>query len=402
MLRVEQVAPNDVPKTGLVFSLMMKQLGYTCDRVPYAARGCIGSGFCITGCIYGAKQSLLRNYIPQAVAAGARIETDLEAVAIRLRDSIVVGEGGGSLPDLPYRYDVILEGRNHRRERIKVSTKLLILAGGTVGTARLLLNSKEHLPRLSSHVGRNIAFNGSVKVAGLLGEDMPDVDMFVGRSHPGVMSYQFLESHGITVTAAKPLPIQAVAAARLSLDGDARTPAYWGQAHVDLMQQYRHRMMVLAAFGFPPATGSLSMNSPFHTEVHLERTPALREYYDRTKRLLESILTRNGCRLVRADFVNGEGAPHEDLHFSTAHHVGSCRMADSPVRGVTDVDGEVFGYPGMFVTDGAAIPTSLAVNTSLTILANAERIAERLCDRYGRVATRAATADSGSGREVLA
>jgi len=57
-------------------------------------------------------------------------------------------------------------------------------------------------------------------------------------------------------------------------------------------------------------------------------------------------------------------------------------MADSKEQGVVDASGEVFGYPGLYVSDGAAIPSSLAVNTSLTILANAERIAAGLIDRY--------------------
>ena len=74
--------------------------------------------------------------------------------------------------------------------------------------------------------------------------------------------------------------------------------------------------------------------------------------------------------------------PHGDIHFSTAHQVGSCRMADTKQRGVVDASGEVFDYPGLYVSDGAAIPSSLAVNTSLTILANAERIAAGILDRY--------------------
>ena len=60
-------------------------------------------------------------------------------------------------------------------------------------------------------------------------------------------------------------------------------------------------------------------------------------------------------------------------------------MANSKSQGVCGADGEVFGYPGLFVTDGAAIPTSLAVNTSLTILANAERIVDGIMVRLGKL-----------------
>jgi choline dehydrogenase-like flavoprotein len=59
-------------------------------------------------------------------------------------------------------------------------------------------------------------------------------------------------------------------------------------------------------------------------------------------------------------------------------------MSDSPSTGVVDPQGEVHGHPGLFVSDGAAIPSSLAVNTSLTILANAERIAAGIVARYAR------------------
>ncbi len=382
MLNVEQIAPNLVPKSGLVFSLMMKHLGYTCERARYAVKGCLGSGFCVTGCIYGAKQSLMLNYLPQAVAAGATVETHLQALEIRPLGIAQRTPSGGSINGVPYRYEVRCRHRDTRGAWVWYRTKILILAGGTVGTAKLLLNSRRHLRFLSRQVGRNIAFNGGVKTAAILPDHFPDGDMFAGRSHAGMISYQFLPSHGITISAGKPFPLQVMAAARLRLDGDQREPSYWGTRHAELMRQYRHRMIVLVAFGMTPPLGQLSMTDDGHFDLRLGLTDDLRRYYRETKQLLQSIMRGNGCRLVDTEFVNREGSPHPDLHFSTAHQVGSCRMADTKARGVVDAEGQVFDYRGMYVSDGAAIPTSLAVNTSLTILANAERIASGIGRRY--------------------
>jgi cholesterol oxidase len=57
----------------------------------------------------------------------------------------------------------------------------------------------------------------------------------------------------------------------------------------------------------------------------------------------------------------------------TAHILGGAVVADSPERGVIDHRHEVFGYPGLYVVDGSAVPANLGVNPSLTITALAER-----------------------------
>lgn len=44
-------------------------------------------------------------------------------------------------------------------------------------------------------------------------------------------------------------------------------------------------------------------------------------------------------------------------------------------EGVVDPWGEVFGHPGLFVVDGAAIPRPIGLNPARTIAAVAERIA---------------------------
>ena len=141
--------------------------------------------------------------------------------------------------------------------------------------------------------------------------------------------------------------------------------------------------MALYAIGLTPPAARLRSAPGQQPWLELDRDPDLTAYHERTKDLLRSILQDSGCRLIDAQFLDRAGAPHDDFFFSTAHQVGSCRMADSKQHGVVDGAGEVFDYPGMYVSDGAAIPSSLAVNTSLTILANAERIAAGLVRRYG-------------------
>ena len=61
----------------------------------------------------------------------------------------------------------------------------------------------------------------------------------------------------------------------------------------------------------------------------------------------------------------------------TAHILGGAVMAARPEDGVIDLNHEVFGYPGLYVVDGAAIPANVGVNPSLTITALAERFAAR-------------------------
>ena len=63
---------------------------------------------------------------------------------------------------------------------------------------------------------------------------------------------------------------------------------------------------------------------------------------------------------------------------SFSHAVGTLRSADSPEKGVLDPCGRVWNVDNLFVVDGSFMPTSGGVNPSLTIAANALRIAERM------------------------
>ena len=66
----------------------------------------------------------------------------------------------------------------------------------------------------------------------------------------------------------------------------------------------------------------------------------------------------------------------------TAHPLGGAVMGSDEHQGVVNHAGEVWNYPGLYVTDGASIPSALSVNPSLTIAAVAERAAAWML--YGR------------------
>ncbi|WP_428352921.1 GMC oxidoreductase [Methyloprofundus sp.] len=64
----------------------------------------------------------------------------------------------------------------------------------------------------------------------------------------------------------------------------------------------------------------------------------------------------------------------------TVHALGGCRIADDPEHGVTSAQvetfGQVFGYQGLYVADGALLPTAVGANPVATISALSERVAE--------------------------
>ena len=101
----------------------------------------------------------------------------------------------------------------------------------------------------------------------------------------------------------------------------------------------------------------------------------------------------------------------------TVHPVGGAPMGRHPAVGVCDPYGEVFGYPGLYIADGAAMPGPVGVNPSLTIAALADRMCTRLLEtRHASMARgtgtgahrsgdrprlRARTASSGQHRPLL-
>jgi choline dehydrogenase-like flavoprotein len=60
------------------------------------------------------------------------------------------------------------------------------------------------------------------------------------------------------------------------------------------------------------------------------------------------------------------------------HSCGTARMSDDPATGATDRHGRLWGSSRVVVCDSSLHPTNGSVNPTLTIVANAMRVAEHL------------------------
>ncbi|MGU3316928.1 FAD-dependent oxidoreductase [Sphingomonas sp. M6A6_1c] len=63
------------------------------------------------------------------------------------------------------------------------------------------------------------------------------------------------------------------------------------------------------------------------------------------------------------------------------HHIGTARMAETAATGVVDHHGEAFACGGLYIAGAASFPTSGFANPTLTIVALALRMAERVAAR---------------------
>jgi hypothetical protein len=72
-----------------------------------------------------------------------------------------------------------------------------------------------------------------------------------------------------------------------------------------------------------------------------------------------------------------------DIDVTAYHPLGTARMGVDAQSSVIDADHQVHGAPGLYVVDGAAVPTAIGVNPQVTIMALATRAADRIAAALG-------------------
>lgn len=337
--------------------------------------GCLECGECMTGCRWGAKNTLVKNYLYLAESAGAQVHPMTTVTGFE--------QGGDGL----WQVNTVRTGLRARRHRKIFTARHLILAAGTYNTQRLLfkMRDKNKLPKLSDKLGVLTRTNSESIVGAATLNVNPDLDLTHGVAitssiHPtadthvepvrygkgsnamGLLQTLMTDGAGPTGTDT-PRWKQLIEQAREDPRNILRllNPKDWSERTVIALVM-QHLDNSITTF---TKRGKLGFRRYTSKQGHGEPNPSWIPVGNEVTRRIAA----------KIDGVAG-GTWGELFNIPlTAHFLGGAAIGDSPQHGVIDPYQRVYGYPTLSVADGAAVSANLGVNPSLSITAQAERAA---------------------------
>jgi choline dehydrogenase-like flavoprotein len=184
----------------------------------------------------------------------------------------------------------------------------------------------------------------------------------------------------------------------------AKNLAGFGAPHSTLMHAYPRLQMILVLACDKAVPGNrVGVDRDGKAVVHYTFTPETIEALVRATRASARIFFGAGALRVHAPsadppLIEAKDAARIDAlihakHFKTgkisvsaAHLMGGCGMGRDASDSVTDAGGIVHGRPWLRVADSSLFPDSLEINPYLTIMALADRVADRVLADVGTLA----------------
>jgi choline dehydrogenase-like flavoprotein len=344
-----------------------ERMGWRGAVLSHNRQGCIASGFCELGCTYDAKLNARKVLIPQAVAAGATVWSD-----VRVDRVVLDGARAGGVRA------TVLDGRGRNHGAISVRARAVCLAGSAIGSASIALASD--LPDPYAQLGRNLRIHPAAIIAGVFAERL--------ESWKGIpQSWECTEHLDLRPGSDKrawlvPSFAHPVGAASL-------TPGF-GPSMMRAMRAYP-RTAALAAMIHDETAGRVYRDGD-RTRIAYVPDASDRAQLALGARAGARLLLAAGAREVvipaqpairirREAHVDGIDAdrfvPH-DAKLTAVHPMGTLRMGRDPQTSVVDERGEHHAVPGLWVVDGSLFPTSIGGPPQISIFAFAMKVARTL------------------------
>jgi cholesterol oxidase len=344
----------------------------------YACRNC---GDCWSGCNVGAKTTVGITYIADAIDHGATVLCESRARSLRkLEDG----------------WEVIVEDLANGGAIRRIEAPIVVLAAGTLGTNELLLRARQRGLALSARLGEGFSANGDDLV---FADDLQDPVNAVAvgfppqapRGHPPVGPH----SMALIDLGDEDGPLWVHDGTMLTMMGAlAPLDQLLQLKPVDAFRLWREgvygdrlsRSQILYVVAHDDAGGRLRL----HKDRVVVDWPGYSDAPERVRaeRKVRALIERMGGVFDSNPFAMTAFGGNRII----AHPLGGCAMGETVEQGVVAPDGRVFDpgkgltgvHEGLYVCDGAAVPTAVGVSPLLTITALAERAMMLAADRLQR------------------
>ena len=339
--------------------------------------GCTFCGSCMVGCPVGAKNTLDKNYLHLAEGMGAKIIPETEVTGVR-------PQNGG--------YEVFTKkstGILHPKKTLRA--RGVVFSGGVLGSVKLLMQCKQDglLPDLSDQLG-NVVRTNSEAILGVKSRDKSvDWNDQIAITS-GIYADDTTHIEMVRYNKGSDVLLNLLT---LMTDGGGKIPRLF-RFLAEIVKHPLRFIQLLWPLGTAASTTVVLVMQTDENYLKLNYKP---RWWRLGKRSLNSTVPK-GMRRAPAyipiandvtrrlakkmDGIPLSLIPEAAFNASTtAHILGGCCMGESADKGVVGFNGEVFGYPNLFVADGSVVPANLGVNPSLTITALSEYIMAQMPEK---------------------
>jgi len=337
--------------------------------------GCTFCGACMIGCPVGSKNTLDKNNLYLAEHNyGVEILPETEVTGVRPMDD---------------GYELLArKSTGFRHPRRTFQARGVIFSGGVMGSVKLLMDCKTKglLPNLSRHLGGYVRTNSEALLGVTSNDRHADYSDQISITS-GI--YPDENTHVEVVRFNRGSDLMSFLRTPLT-DGGGRIPRVVRFLGIALRHPCAF-LKTLWPFGWAARTPILLVMQTLENHIKFDYK---RRWWRFGRRSINSSLVpgvkkapsyipiANEIARRMGEKMNGQPlSSWPEVLFdvpTTAHILGGAVMGDSPEKGVVNFNGEIHGYPNLYVVDGSNVPVNLGVNPSLTITAVAEYIMSRI------------------------
>jgi long-chain-alcohol oxidase len=348
------------------------KLGWHVDAMPRAVRRCAQGrecGYCGLGCRVGAKQSVVKTWLADAEAAGARL-------IVSTKVARVIVEGGAARGII---------GRTADGQRLEIRARAVVAACGALHTPALLRRSGLE----NENIGKHLRLHPAGVVFGVFDEEL--------KPWEGVMqalySDQFRDLDGgyglkFETAAVHPHLMIPFGPWRSASEHFKLMEAITNTSPIGVLLRDRDGGEVrVGRDGEPVVRYKLSKFDAGHLRTGIDGAAELLEAVG-ARRIFTSHARwvcydpgRSGSRERFMADADAAGYGPGEIALNSFHIMGSARMGGSPSMSACDPTGQTWDVRDLYVFDGSTFPTASGVNPQISIQAIAHMSARGLAAR---------------------